>query len=186
MQHSPNAMSLRPSVVFGPEDAFFNRFASMSRFGPVLPVIGAQTKFQPVYVDDVAQADMKGVDGEPGIYELGGPDASTFKELMLEMLTVIRRRRLVLNIPFFVGGIMGATFDMLHMLSGQLIQGPVTKDQVQSLKSDNVVQDGAKTLETLGIQPTSMEAILPSYLWRFRPAGQYESMMESAKNLRSD
>ena len=186
LQHFPSAMVLRPSVVFGPEDQFFNRFASMSRLGPILPVIGAHTKFQPVYVDDVAQAAMAGIEGASGIYELGGPDVNTFKELMQEMLAVIRRRRLVLNIPFFAGAIMGTSFDILSAISGGLIKGPVTRDQVRSLAQDNVVSEGAKGLSDLGIKPTAMEAVLPSYLWRFRPSGQYDAIKESAKNLRVD
>ncbi len=186
LRHFADAMILRPSVVFGPEDEFFNRFASMSRFGPVLPVIGADTKFQPVYVDDVAQAAMAGVNGTSGTFELGGPDVNTFRDLMNEMLQVIRRRRLVLNVPFFVGGIMGWSFDLLSTLTGGLIKGPVTRDQVTSLKSDVVVGDSAKGLADLGITPTSMEAVLPSYLWRFRPSGQYDAIKESAKNLRVD
>lgn len=103
LEHMPQAVILRPSVIFGPEDAFFNRFASMTRMGPVLPIVGGATKFQPVYVDDVAQAAVKGVLGQavPGIYELGGPDVMTFRELMQVMLDVIRRRRFVANIPFF-------------------------------------------------------------------------------------
>lgn len=186
LQHFPQAMILRPSVVFGPEDEFFNRFASMSRMGPVLPVIGAETKFQPVYVDDVAQAAIKGVEGASGIYELGGPDTKSFHDLMKDMLAVIRRRRLVLNIPFFVGDIMGTSFDILSAMTGGLIKGPVTKDQVASLRNDVIVDEGAKGLADLGVAATSMEAVLPSYLWRFRPSGQYEAMMESAKNLRAD
>ena len=186
LQHFPGAMILRPSVVFGPEDQFFNRFASMSRLGPILPVIGAHTKFQPVYVDDVAQAAIAGIEGASGTYELGGPDVNTFKELMQEMLAVIRRRRLVLNIPFFAGAIMGTSFDILSAISGGLIKGPVTRDQVRSLGQDNVVSEGAKGLSDLGIKPTAMEAVLPSYLWRFRPSGQYDAIKESAKNLRVD
>lgn len=186
LEHFPSAMILRPSVVFGPEDEFFNRFAGMTRMGPVLPVIGAETLFQPVYVDDVAQAAMKGVDGASGIYELGGPDAKSFRALMQDMLAIIRRRRLVVNVPFFVGGIMGWGFDLLKALSGGLINGPVTGDQVRSLRSDNVVGQDAKTLDDLGIAPTSMEAVLPSYLWRFRPSGQYDAIKESARNLRVD
>jgi len=186
LSHFPSAMILRPSVVFGPEDAFFNRFAGMTRMGPVLPVIGADTLFQPVYVDDVAQAAMKGVDGATGVYELGGPDTKSFRALMQDMLLIIRRRRLVLNVPFFVGGIMGWGFDLLKTLSGGLINGPVTGDQVKSLRSDVVVSEDAKSLEDLGISPASMEAVLPSYLWRFRPSGQYDAIKESAKNLRAD
>jgi len=186
LRHFPTAMILRPSVVFGPEDQFFNRFAGMTRMGPVLPVIGADTLFQPVYVDDVAQAAMKGVEGASGIYELGGPDAKSFKALMQDMLAVIRRRRLVVNVPFFIGGIMGGAFDLLSLLSGGLIKGPVTKDQVKSLRSDVVVGADAKTLEDLDINPTSMGSVLPTYLWRFRPSGQYDAIKESAKNLRAD
>lgn len=186
LSHFPNAMILRPSVVFGPEDEFFNRFAGMTRMGPVLPVIGADTLFQPVYVDDVAQAAMKGVNGATGLFELGGPDAKSFRELMHDMLAIIRRRRLVLNVPFFVGGIMGWGFDLLKVLSGGLMNGPVTGDQVKSLQSDVVVGEDAKSLDDLGIAPTSMEAVLPSYLWRFRPSGQYDAIKESAKNLRAD
>ena len=184
--HFPSAMILRPSVVFGPEDDFFNRFAGMTRMGPVLPVIGADTQFQPVYVDDVAQAAMKGVEGASGIYELGGPDVKSFRALMQDMLTVIRRRRLILNVPFFVGGIMGGASDLVKVLSGGLINGPVTADQVASLRADVVVGTDAKTLDDLGISSTSLEAVLPSYLWRFRPSGQYDAIKESAQNLRAD
>lgn len=188
LQYMPGAVILRPSIVFGPEDEFFNRFASMSRFGPVLPVIGADTKFQPVYVDDVAQAAVKGVlgDAPAGVYELGGPEVASFRELMQSMLNVVRRRRLVLNVPFFVGNIMGTSFDLLSAMSGGLISGPVTRDQVRNLANDNVVSSNAKTLENLGIEPTDMDAILESYLWRFRPSGQYDAIKESAQNLKAD
>ena len=188
LQNFPTAVILRPSVVFGPEDEFFNRFASMSRFGPVLPIVGADTKFQPVYVDDVARAAVKGVLGQAasGVYELGGPKVATLRELVHSMLDVVRRRRLVVNIPFFVAGIMGRSFDIGTMLSGGLITGPFTKDQVRSLAKDNVVSDDAKGLVDLGIEPTAFEVVLPNYLWRFRPAGQYEVIKESAQNLRAD
>ncbi|GFE64586.1 complex I NDUFA9 subunit family protein [Litoreibacter roseus] len=188
LQHMPSAVILRPSIVFGPEDDFFNRFASMSRFGPILPVVGADTKFQPVYVDDVADVAARAIDGEvaPGIYELGGPEVGTFRELMQQMLDVIRRRRLIINIPFFIAQIMGAGFDFLKLISLGLISGPVTRDQVRNLASDNVVANDAKGFSDLGITPTALEAILPSYLWRFRPSGQYDAIKESAKNLRVD
>jgi len=168
LQHFPSATILRPSVVFGPEDAFFNRL------------------FQPVYVDDVAKAAMAGIEGTSGTFELGGPEVRTFRALMTEMLCIIRRRRIVLNVPFFVAGIMGTTFDVLSVLSGGLFKGPVTKDQVISLKSDVVVGPEAKGLAALGIEPTAMETVLASYLWRFRPSGQYDAIKESAKNLRAD
>ena len=185
LKHFPSAMILRPSVMFGAEDEFFNRFASMSRFGPVLPVVGASTKFQPVYVDDVAKAAVKGViNGVNGTFELGGPDVSTFRELMGEMLGVIRRRRLVLNIPFFAANIMATAFGVLSFCTGGLVKAPVTRDQVRNLRVDNVVPEGANGFAVLGIKPASLEAVLPSYLWRFRPSGQYDAIKESAKNLR--
>jgi uncharacterized protein YbjT (DUF2867 family) len=181
----PNAMILRPSIIFGNEDGFFNRFAAMARFGPVLPVIGANTRFQPVFVDDVAQAAVKGVLGAHGVYELGGPDVQTFRALMGRMLHVIQRRRLVLNVPFFAGTAMGAGFDLLQTLTGGLFNnGLVTRDQVANLRRDNVVADGAKTFADLGITPASMESVLPEYLWRYRPSGQYAAIKDSAKNLK--
>ncbi len=187
LQHFPNAVILRPSVIFGPEDAFFNRFASMTRLGPVLPVVGGDTKFQTVYVDDVAHAAEKALLGaaKPGVYELGGPDVNTFRELMQQMLGVIRRRRLVLNIPFFLAAIIGKLSDVVSAMSFGLIPAQITADQVKSLRSDNVVSPDAKGFETLGITPTSLEAVLPDYLWRFRPSGQYDAIKESARNLRA-
>lgn len=183
----PTAMILRPSIVFGPEDEFFNRFASMTRFGPILPVVGADTKFQPVYVDDVAQAAVKGILGqaEPGIYELGGPEVRTFRELMNEMLSVIHRKRLVLNIPFFAAGIMAKLMELGQTISLGLVPAQLTTDQVANLRNDNVVSEGAKTLADLGIEPTTTASVLPSYLWRFRPSGQYYDITESAKTLRN-
>ncbi|WGV15084.1 complex I NDUFA9 subunit family protein [Fuscovulum ytuae] len=183
----PKAVILRPSVIFGNEDGFFNRFAAMARFGPILPVVGAETRFQPVYVDDVAQAAVLGITGQaaPGIYELGGPDVETFRDLMRQMLAVIRRRRLIVNIPFFAASIMGGAFDLLQAVTLGLIQnGMVTRDQVRNLRADNVVTPGAKGFAELGITPTAMEAVLPEYLWRYRPSGQYAAIKESAKNLR--
>lgn len=183
----PNAVILRPSIIFGNEDGFFNRFAAMARFAPVLPVVGANTRFQPVHVDDVAQAAVKGATGQaaPGIYELGGPDTETFRDLMRQMLTVIRRRRLIVNVPFFAASIMGGAFDLLQAVTLGLFQnGLITRDQVRNLRADNVVSPGARTLADLGITPTAMGAVLPEYLWRYRPSGQYAAIKESAKNLR--
>ncbi|EPX77538.1 complex I NDUFA9 subunit family protein [Litoreibacter arenae] len=188
LEHWPQAVILRPSIMFGQEDEFFNRFASMSRFGPILPVVGADTKFQPVYVDDVAQAATKAVLGEakPGIYELGGPEVATFRDLMQTMLDMVRRRRLIVNIPFFIAGIMGSAFDLVNKISFGLINGPLTRDQVRNLKRDNVVAEDAMTFADLGIRRTALEAIIPDYLWRFRPSGQYDAIKESARNLRVD
>lgn len=182
----PTAMILRPSVVFGPEDAFFNRFAGMSRNTPILPVAGAETRFQPVYVDDVARAAILGVkDQAHGIFELGGPDVETFRQLMERMLHIVRRRRLVANIPTFMANIMGTSFDLLSKLTGGLFHnGILTRDQVRSLQVDNVVSDDARTLADLGIQATAMDAVLEDYLWPYRPSGQFSSIKESAKNLR--
>ena len=183
----PGAVILRPSVVFGSEDQFFNRFAAMTRFGPILPVVGAETKFQPVYVDDVAQAAVKAVLGEaaPGLYELGGPDVHSFRALMQKMLQVVQRRRLVVNIPFFVARIMGGAFDLLQTLTlGLFTNGLITRDQVRNLAQDNVVSPHARGLSDLGIAPTPIDAVLPEYLWRYRPSGQYAAIKDSAKNLR--
>ena len=185
-KHFPDALILRPSVIFGPEDGFFNRFASMARFGPVLPIVGADTRFQPVYVDNVAEAAVMGVTGEAeqGTYELGGPDVRSFRALVNEMLTVIRRRRLVLNIPFGIAYVMGFFMELAQTASFGLIPAMITRDQVISLKSDNIAGENTRGLRELGIQPVAIGTVLPDYLWRFRPAGQYEAIKESAKNLR--
>ena len=187
LSHFPNAVILRPSIVFGPEDGFFNRFAEMARLGPVLPVVGAATRFQPVFVDDVAAAAEAGILGRaaPGIYELGGPEAATFRELMIQMLEIIRRRRLILNMPFWFARIMAGLFRVGNALSLGIVKAPITADQVESLKVDNVVAEGAMNLADLGITPTSMEAVLPEYLWRFRPSGQYAEIKDSARNLKT-
>ncbi|MDU8942375.1 complex I NDUFA9 subunit family protein [Ovoidimarina sediminis] len=191
LKHMPGAVILRPSIVFGPEDDFFNRFANMARFGALtlwtLPVVGAETRFQPVYVDDVAAAAEAGVTGRAagGVYELGGPDVDTFRELMDQMLDVIRRRRMIVNIPFWAANVMANGFAAVQFLSGGLVPAQITRDQVRNLRRDNVVGEGVKTFADLGISPTSLEAVLPEYLWRFRPTGQYEELTESAKNLRA-
>lgn len=182
----PDATILRPSVIFGPEDQFFNRFAAMTRLSPVVPLFGAETRFQPVYVDDVAEAVEAVLQGsaQSGTYELGGPETASFSELMHMMLDVIRRRRLVLSLPFWVGGVMANVTGALSFLTGGLAPQPVTADQLKELRRDNVVGEGAHGFAELGIQPTSMEAVLPSYLWQFRPSGQYEALKESARNLK--
>lgn len=184
----PGAVILRPSVIFGSEDQFFNRFAGMARFTPVLPLVGADTKLQPVYVDDVAQAAVAGVEGRaaPGIYELGGPDVGSFRDLVKMVLGVIRRRRLVINLPMPLAGLGAMALDTVQSLTGGLIENKIlTRDQVRILaKHDNVVAPGAKGLIELGITPTSATAVLPEYLWRYRPSGQYAAIKESAKTLR--
>lgn len=188
LAHQPDAVILRPSIIFGPEDMFFNRFASMATMGPILPVIGADTLFQPVYVDNVAEAAVKAVLGQaqPGVYELGGPEVSSFRDLMGQMLGVIRRRRLVLNIPFFFARFMGWSLDMVQKLTGGLIENKmITRDQVRNLRHDNVVSDGARGLGDLGIMPVATGAVLADFLWRFRPNGQYDEVTESANNLKN-
>lgn len=183
----PAAMILRPSVIFGPEDQFFNRFAEMTRFSLVLPLVGGNTRFQPVYVEDVATAAAMGAMGQaaPGIYALGGPEVASLRDLVGKMLHVIHRRRLVVNLPFWVGSAMGWWLDMVQAVAMRLFVNTIlTRDQVRLLRHDNVVGEGAKTLQDLGIEPAAFEAILPEYLWRFRPDGQFDAIKASARALR--
>ncbi|MCF6121503.1 complex I NDUFA9 subunit family protein [Mesorhizobium muleiense] len=170
-----DAVILRPSINFGPEDSFFNRFASMARYSPVLPLIGGgRTKFQPVYVGDVAEAVARSVDGKVQggrIYELGGPQVLTFKQCMQEMLAMIDRKRFLVSVPWWVANMQAS---ILGLLPNPLL----TKDQVLQLRGDNIVSEAAirenRTLAGLDIQPQSIGSILPSYLWRYRPAGQFQ------------
>lgn len=183
----PSAIILRPSVIFGAEDQFFNRFAGMARFSPFLPMVGSDTRFQPVYVDDVAAAAELALTQPvaPGVYELGGPDVATFRELMTQMLTEIRRKRVLVNVPFFAARIMGSVFDILQKVSfGLFTNGVLTRDQVRNLARDNVVTDGARGFAELGITPTPMSAVLPSYLYAHRVGGQYKAIHESAARFR--
>ncbi len=182
----PKALILRPSVIFGNEDAFFNRFAGMATLSPILPVVGGDTLFQPVYVDDVAQAAVNGIlNNSKGVYELGGPEVASFSSLMHKMLGIIQRRRWVLNVPFFAARIMAGALDFASALTGGLFaNGILTRDQVTSLRTDNIVAKKAKTLVDLGVTPTRMDSVMPEYLWPFRPAGQYAAIKNSAKNLK--
>lgn len=181
----PSAIILRPSIIFGTEDQFFNRFAAMARLTPVLPAIGADTRFQPVYVDDVAEAAAMAAAGEaaPGVYELGGPSVYTFRELMTLMLSVVRRRRKIVNVPFGIARWIGKWCGLVQRLSFGLIPAAVTVDQVELLKSDNVVAAGAQGFAALGIKTTPAEAVLDSYLYPWRPYGQYSDITENAKKL---
>lgn len=183
----PKAVILRPSVIFGTEDQLFNRFAAMTRFGPFLPLVGGNTRFQPVHVVDVAAAAVKGALGQaaPGVYELGGPEVDTLKGLMARMLPVIQRRRMVVNLPFLAGKVMAAGFDAVQAVTLGLVTNKVlTGDQVRTLRHDNVVSSGAKGFADLGIEPASMETVLPEYLWTYRPSGQFAAIKQSAKNLK--
>jgi len=166
----PAATILRPSVIFGPEDGFFNKFAQMARFAPALPLIGGgKTLFQPVYVGDVAQAIVTALDNvaaQGRTFELGGPSTYSFRDLMRLVLEEIGRRRALVPVPFTVATLMGT---LLQILPKPLL----TADQVRLLKKDNVVSPTAAGLADLGITPTSVEAVIPSYLWRYRVRGEY-------------
>jgi len=163
---------VRPSIVFGPEDHFFNRFAAMVRISPALPLIGGgHTKFQPVYVVDVAAAILTCIDDATTAgrtYELGGPRIYTFRELMQLVLAGTNRRRLLLPIPWNIAMLQASVL-------GLLPKPMLTRDQVRLLKRDNVVAPDVLTLADLGIEPETVEAIIPTYLWRFRREGQFES-----------
>ena len=167
----PTATILRPSIVFGPEDQFFNRFAALAMVSPVLPLIGGgETRFQPVYVGNVADAVVRCLDDSATAgrtYELGGPKIYTFRALMELLLAEIRRKRLLIEIPFGLASLQARLMAILP-------NPPLTPDQVELLKRDNVVSTGALTLAMLGITPTAVEAILPTYLDRFRKGGWYE------------
>lgn len=186
LRHMPGAVILRPSIIFGPEDDFFNRFGAMARTSPVIPLVGADTQFQPVYVDDVAAAAEQAILGQaaPGIYELGGPDVATFKALIDKLLGVIHRTRLPLPMPFWAGRMIAGVTGVVEVMSLGIVKAPLTTDQVKNLANDNVVSGQHGTFADLGIEPTDMDAVLPEYLWRFRPSGQYSEIKESAKNLR--
>ena len=168
------ATIIRPSIVFGPEDNFFNQFAKMARLSPALPLIGGGgTKFQPVFVGDVAEAVAKLIDrgvADGKTYELGGPEVMSFKQILKYILDTTQRRRLLLPIPFGIAKLMGA-------IAGLMPKPALTTDQVESLKTDNLVSANAtkdgRTLEGLGITARTVEAIVPSYLYRFRKAGQF-------------
>ena len=175
LREMPSAVILRPSIVFGPEDNFFNQFAALARLLPALPLIGGgETKFQPVFVGDVAEAVALAVEGKakPGaIYELGGPSVKSFRQILEYILAETGRNRALIPIPFPIAELQGR-------LLGMLPKPLLTYDQVLMLKSDNVVSAAAiaegRTLEGLGIAASSVEAIVPSYLYRFRAAGQFD------------
>ena len=170
----PGATVLRPSILFGPEDDFFNRFASLARISPALPLIGGgETKFQPVFVGDVAQAILKAVGGKAkagNTYELGGPEVKSFKELIEFVLAVTERKRLLVPLPFPLATLKAK---FLQFMPTPLL----TPDQVELLKRDNIVSEAAiaegRTLSGFGIEGATIGAIVPSYLWRFRKAGQF-------------
>lgn len=179
LEEFPSAIILRPSIVFGPEDKFFNRFAALARISPVLPLVGGgHTKFQPVFSSDVGQAAANAaIDaGVPGtIYEIGGPQVVTFRDILQAVLRYSGRHRLLLPVPFWLMQLQAAlTWPLPNSVR------PITLDQIRLLKHDNVVTDAAKregrTLAALGVaQPASIDAVVPEYLERFKPKGQYAS-----------
>lgn len=166
----PEATILRPSIVFGPEDDFFNRFAAMARLFPVMPLIAGETRFQPVYVGDVADAAVLALDGGPGVagrtFELGGPKTYSFRELLELVMVETQHQRPLFPVPRFMAVIQAFFLQALP-------NPPLTPDQLKLLENDNVVSDDARSFAELGIRPTPVEAIVPAYLWRFRPKGQF-------------
>jgi len=172
----PDAVICRPSLVVGPEDDFFNRFAVYARLSPVLPLIGGgHTRFQPIYVGDLAEAIVRALDTPAArgqTYELGGPSVYSFKELMQLLLSVTGRRRLLVPVPFFVADLEAAVLELLPV-------PPLTRDQVRLLRHDNVVSQGTRTLADLGVEATAIELVLPTYLERHRPGGR-AGRLESA------
>jgi len=170
----PSADIMRPSIIFGAEDQFFNRFASMAQFAPALPLLGGgETKFQPVYVGDVAEAIAKvagqGTSGKT--YELGGPRVYSFKELMQFMLETIDRKRFLAPVPWFAANMMGFAGEISG--AAPFVKPFLTRDQVKNLKVDNVVADDALGFAELGTKLETIEAIVPSYLGRYRKYGQF-------------
>ncbi|TLU72289.1 complex I NDUFA9 subunit family protein [Lichenicoccus roseus] len=161
----PAAVVLRPSIVFGPEDAFFNRFAGIARLAPVFPLFCGDTKFQPVYAGDVAEAVLRAVEiGAGGVFELGGPRVWSFRELMVWMLHELRRKPRIFEVPM---GLARLQASILEHVPGK----PLTRDQLTMLARDNVVSDGMAGFEELGIAPTPLELVVPGYLNRYRPGG---------------
>ncbi|ANL70394.1 NAD-dependent nucleoside-diphosphate-sugar epimerase protein [Rhizobium phaseoli] len=179
----PDAVIFRPSIVFGPEDSFFNKFADMARMSPVLPLVGGgKTKFQPVYVEDVAEAVARAVDGKvPAgkVYELGGPEVLSFRECLETMLKVTSRKNRLVSLPFGIASMIGSIASLIPFVTP-----PITPDQVRLLKRDNVVSAEAeaegRTLKGLGIAPTMAASVLESYLVQYRPHGQYTGSGKAA------
>ncbi|SEN58563.1 NADH dehydrogenase [Paracoccus alcaliphilus] len=189
LQHFPAAVVLRPSVIFGNEDYFYNRFASLTRLGPLMPVPGLSTRIQPVHVDDVAEVAAMAVEGrvDSGIYELGGPNVLTVREIVQQVLTTVNRRRLVLSMPLWIARIGAGALGLAETLTGGLFRNRLlTRDQIVLLSQDNIVSPDAKGFADLGIQPTAPAAIIDTYLWRFRASGQYEVMREPAQPLNGE
>jgi uncharacterized protein YbjT (DUF2867 family) len=179
----PDAVIIRPSLLFGAGDSFFNRFAALARLLPILPLVGAETRFQPVFVGDVAEAVARSVDGRvPAgrVYEAGGPEIRTLRDLVDFVLEATQRRAIVLSLPKAVGRLQGSVLGFVDKITLGLVPNDLvmTRDQAIMLETDNVVSEKAiaegRTLQGLDIEPTSFEAIVPSYLVRFRRTGQFD------------
>lgn len=180
----PGAVVLRPSIMFGPEDTFFNRFAALARMLPVLPLVGAETKFQPAFVGDVAEVVARAVDGTVQgrrVYELGGPEVKSLRELVAYVCEVTDRKRMLVSLPFPLARLQARVLEIVNALTLGLLPAELrlTRDQVKMLETDNIVSDAAKaegrSFEGIGIAPVSIEAVVPSYLWRFRKTGQFDT-----------
>jgi uncharacterized protein YbjT (DUF2867 family) len=172
----PTATILRPSVIFGQEDSFFNKFATMANWFPALPLIGGgKTRFQPIYVDDVADAVCEVLthpDAASRTYELGGPRVYTFRELMELILQETGRKRILAPVPFPVASLMGVAGEVMNWVP--IFEPPLTRDQIKLLKHDNVVSETAEgVIADLGVKPHTVESILPSYMVRYRKYGQF-------------
>jgi len=184
LQAMPSAVILRPSVMFGTEDRFFNRMAGVSRLSPILPVLGADSKFQPVYVNDVAQAAETAITGDvaSGIYELGGPEVASMHDLAKSAMKVAGRRRILLDVPFWFARMKAWGFERLEKLTGGLAPAMFTRDQLKTLAVDNIVNEGSAGFAELGIEPTAMESVLGGYLYHYRAYGQFSAITESGKS----
>lgn len=176
------AAILRPSVIVGREDKFLNRLASLSMVSPIMPIVGADSKFQPVYVDDVAAAVESAImNNAKGIFELGGPEVLSLREITQTMLDTVNRKRVIVNLPFWVASVYGWGFDMVAKMTRGLFPAALTRDQVKQLRNDSVVQDDAKVFADLGITPTNMNAVLEDYLYCYRPSGQFTAITASSR-----
>ncbi|MFL2802887.1 MAG: complex I NDUFA9 subunit family protein [Paracoccaceae bacterium] len=178
-----DAIILRPSIVFGSEDQFFNLFSQISCISPILPIVGGNTKFQPVYVDDIAKVVEKILINEKeiyndnsSIYELGGPDIMSFHSLMVKMLAFIYRKRLIINLPFWLAKLMCPLIFIVNKLSFNKIPLLITEDSIKQLRNDNIVTKKFLGLDDFGIKPKSIDSILPSYLKHYRPKGNFSDL----------
>lgn len=186
----PNATILRPSVIFGKDDSFYNKLAAIATSSaPFVPVIGGRIRVQPVHVGDVAEAAAMAATGkvEPGLYELGGPDILTMREVNRQILDTIGRRRLLVAMPRWIARILAAVLDSVQFITAGLITNRVlTRDQLRLLAHDNVVAEGARGFEAFGITPISSHELIGDYLWVYRNTGEFAAGNRSALDLRRD